>query len=185
MTFDSLLENLNAEMQYLWGEKLNDQDWNVSYEVGHYVGVDSMHVYASQVMRGLATPYHSMLCMQTWDRDYYNFWMKLWQEDQVVVEDMPLCSLEKVKEDLRKGLKSGDLLNVEYVGLKYKPFIQESGDIWLIPVWCVWAKTNFYGMRETFGYYYSVQTGKEIELDGYWGTGYQMKERIVEWENVQ
>ena len=185
MTFDSLLENLDAEMQYLWGEKLNDRDWEISYEVAHYVGVDSMHVTASQVIRGLDTPYHSMLCMQTWDRDYYYFWMMLCQEDQVVVEDLPLSPLERVKEDLRKGLKSGDLLNVEHVGLEYKPFKQENGDIWLIPVWCVWAETDFHGMRPTFSYYYSVQTGKKMELEGYAENGYLMQERVMEWKSVQ
>lgn len=184
LTFDSLLKNLDAEMQYLWGEKLNDQDWEISYNVGHYVGVDSMHVTANQVMRGLTTPYHSMLCMQTWDRDYYYFWMMLWQEDQVVVEDLPLCSLEKVKEDLRKGLKSGNLLSVESVGLVYEPFKQENGEIWLIPVWRVWAETDFLGMQPTFSYYYSAQTGKKIGFEGYWENGYPMQERIVEWENV-
>lgn len=182
MTFDSLLENLDAEMQYLWGEKLNDQDWEISYEVGHYVGMDSMQVTANQVIRGLNTPYHSMLCMQTWDRDYYYFWMMLWQEDQVVVEDLPLSSLERVKEDLRKGLKNGDLLNVEHVGLEYKPFKQENGDIWLIPVWCVWAETDFHGMQPTFCYYYSAQTGKEMELEGYAENGYLMQEHVMEYD---
>ena len=102
-----------------------------------------------------------------------------------MVEDLPLSPLERVKEDLRKGLKSGDLLNVEHVGLEYKPFRQENGDIWLIPVWCVWAETDFHGMRPTFSYYYSVQTGKKMELEGYAENGYLMQERVMEWKSVQ
>jgi len=184
MTFDSLRENLDAEMQYLWGEKLNDQDWEISYEVAHYKDVDSMHVDASQVMRGLVTPYGSSLCMQTWDRDYYYFCMELWQEDRIAVEDLPLCSLEKVKEDLRKGLKSGKLLGVEHIGLEYMPFRQENGDFWLIPVWCVRAETDFHGMHSTYSYFYSAQTGKEIDLENYRANGFKMQEPVVEWGSV-
>lgn len=179
ITFDLLESNLNFELQYLSGAGLNSRDWQLSYEVSHYGQVDSLLLFAHQVFRGLITPYQSMLCMQTWDRDYYYFWIDLYQEDRVVMEDLSLSSLEPIKETLRQSVLEGTLASVDEIQLIYEPFRQENGEIWLIPLWYVKAQTAFHGFTPAFNYYYSVQTGQALHLQGVWDTGYAMAEPLL------
>ncbi|MGN0971640.1 MAG: hypothetical protein ACI4OY_06760, partial [Aristaeellaceae bacterium] len=122
MTFDLPEQRLDAELQHLTGKGLNEADWLLTYEAVFYADVDSLHLYACQRLCGLPVMGHgAMLCMQTWDRDYCYFWLNLLEAGPTVIADMPLSSLEPVKDALRQKLAAGQIRDVREVSLWYVP----------------------------------------------------------------
>lgn len=166
MTFDLPEQCLDNELQYLTGEGLTESDWLLTYEATFYADVDSLQVHACQRLRGLPVLGHgAMLCMQTWDRDYCYFWLELLEAGPTVIADMPLSSLEPVKDALRKKLAAGQIQDVREVSLWYVPFCAEDVGFLLVPVWRVLAKTGIHGKDEAFdGLWFDVQRGGQLQL---------------------
>ncbi|MGN0746054.1 MAG: hypothetical protein ACI4ML_05215 [Aristaeellaceae bacterium] len=104
-------------------------------------------------------------CTQTWDRDYCYFWLNLLEAGETVIADMPLSSLEPVKEALRQKAASGQLQDVREVSLWYVPFRTGPEAYQLIPVWRVLAKTGMHGRDEVVAaLWFDVQRGEPIRL---------------------
>ena len=166
MTFDLPEQRLDAELQHLTGEGLSEADWLLTYEAVFYADVDSLQVHACQRLRGLPVLGHgAMLCMQTWDRDYGYFWLNLLEVGQAVIADMPLSSLEPVKDALRQKLAAGQIQDMREVSLWYVPFCAEDMGFLLVPVWRVLAKTGIHGKDEAFnGLWFDVQRGEQLQL---------------------
>lgn len=185
MTFDLPEQRLDAELQHLTGEGLNEADWLLTYEAVFYADVDSLQVHACQRLRGLPVLGHgAMLCMQTWDRDYGYFWLNLLEVGQAVIADMPLSSLEPVKDALRQKLATGEIRDVREVSLWYVPFCAEGLDFLLVPVWRVLAKAGMHGQDEAVaGLWFDVQRGEPLQLTRE-EQGYTLVKPPITWADV-
>ena len=166
MTFDLPEQCLDTELWYLTGEGLNEADWLLTYEAAFYTDVDSLQVHACQRLRGLPVLGHgAMLCMQTWDRDYCYFWLNLLEAGPTVIADMPLSSLEPVKDALRQKLAAEAIQDVREVSLWYVHFCAGPETFQLIPVWRVLAKAGMHGRDEAVAVlWFDVQRGEQIRL---------------------
>ena len=166
MTFDLPEQRLDTELQYLTGEGLTESDWLLTYEATFYADVDSLQVHACQRLRGLPILGHgAMLCMQTWDRDYCYFWLELLEAGPTVIADMPLSSLEPVKDALRQKLAAEEIQDVREVSLWYVPFCAGPETFQLIPVWRVLAKAGMHGRDEAVAVlWFDVKRSEPIRL---------------------
>ncbi len=186
MTFDLPEQRLDAELQYLTGEGLNEAEWLLTYEAVLYADVDSLQVHACQRLCGLPVLGHgATLCMQTWDRDYYYFWLNLLEAGPTVIADMPLSSLEPVKAALRQKLAAEEIQDVREVSLWYVPFCAGPDVFQLIPVWRVLAKTGMYGKDEAVaGFWFDMQRGEQIHLTR-GEQGYTLVHPPLTWADVR
>ena len=166
MTFDLPEQRLDAELQYLTGEGLNEADWLLTYEAVFYADVDFLQVHACQRLRALPILGRgAMLCMQTWDRDYCYFWLELLEAGPTVIADMPLSSLEPVKDALRQKLAAEAIQDVREVSLWYVHFCAGPETFQLIPVWRVLAKAGMHGRDEAVAVlWFDVQRSEPIRL---------------------
>ena len=185
MTFDLPEQRLDTELQYLTGEGLTESDWLLTYEATFYADVDSLQVHACQRLRGLPILGHgAMLCMQTWDRDYCYFWLELLEAGPTVIADMPLSSLEPVKDTLRRKVATGEIQDVREVTLWYVPFCAGPEAFQLIPVWRVLAKAGMHGQDEAVaGLWFDVQRGEPLQLTRE-EQGYTLVKPPITWADV-
>ncbi|MGN0762466.1 MAG: hypothetical protein ACI4MK_03715, partial [Aristaeellaceae bacterium] len=186
MTFDLLEQRLDTELKYLTGQGLNGQDWLLTYEAAFYTDVDSLHITATPRVSGLPVFHRgAMLCMQTWDRDYCYFWLDLLEVGSTVIADMPLSSLEPVKDALRQKLAAEEIQDVREVSLWYVPFCAEPETFQLIPVWRVLAKAGMHGRDEAVaGFWFDVQRGEQIRLTRR-DQGYILVQPPLTWADIR
>lgn len=164
MTFRDLRMTLSDELLYLTGEQL-PTDALLTGIVSHYTDVDSLTLIYTQRMRGLPTPYGGWLTMQSWDASYHCFSLTLYQEDGMVIEELPLSSFRRVQETVAEAIASGQILDVLGCELIYEDFDSGDGQTLLIPLWRVLARTRLQSAAPEVYWFFDVQTGEKIEVD--------------------